>query len=238
MLDYNQLVRAAEALDPVPMSVSRLVGIVAQDHWAFSEVEQVVSLDQALTGRLLQVANSAASATLIPIGTVKDAIIRVGVGPVLSFAMACCVGPQFKRALPEFGMSEGDLWRHSVAASLAAEIVMAMASNPVPAEGVTAALLHDVGKLVLARFLSADLLQALAEARASGTASSLQAEVDVLGVHHGQLGGLVVRNWNLPDRMAEAITHHHTPERAQDLLCDAVHIANIVSRLVTGNQAD
>ena len=238
MLDYNQLVRAAETLDPVPVSVSRLVGIVARDHWAFSEVEQVISLDQALTGRLLQVANSAASATLIPIGTVKDAIIRVGVGPVLSFSMACCVGPMFKRALPEYGHSEGDLWRHSVAASLAAEIIMAMAPNPVPAEAVTAALLHDVGKLVLARFLSPDLLVAMTEARDHGSAPAMQAETDVLGVHHGQLGGLIARNWNLPDRLAEAITHHHSPDRAEDLLCDAVHVANIVSRLTTGSEND
>lgn len=238
MLDYTQLVRAAETLDPVPMSVSRLVAIVARDHWAFSEVEQVISMDQALTGRLLQVANSAASAALVPIGTVKDAIIRVGVGPVLSFAMACSVGPQFKRALPAYGLGEGDLWRHSVASSLAAEIIMAMAPNPLPAEAVTAALLHDVGKLVLARFLDADMLAGLAAARAQGTVSSMQAEVDVLGVHHGQLGGLIARHWNLPDRMAEAIAHHHSPEKAADPLCDTVHVANIAARLATGKPED
>jgi putative nucleotidyltransferase with HDIG domain len=234
MLDYTQLVRAAETLDPVPASVSRLVSIVARDHWAFSEVEQVIALDQALTGRLLQVANSAASAALVPIGTVKDAIIRVGVGPVLSFAMACSIGPQLKRALPAYGLAEGDLWRHSVGASLAAEIVMAMAPHPVPAEAVTAALLHDVGKLVLARFLEGDVLAALATARAEGGRSSMQAEVDVLGVHHGQLGGLIARQWNLPDRLAEAIAHHHTPDKASDLLCDTVHIANIAARLALG----
>jgi HD-like signal output (HDOD) protein len=151
--------------------------------------------------------------------------------------MACCIGPQFKRALPEYGLSEGDLWRHSVAASLAAEITMAMAANPVPAEAVTAALLHDVGKLVLARFLTPDLLRALAEARDQGEVSSMQAETDVLGVHHGQLGGLIARHWNLPDRLAEALTHHHTPDRAEDLLCDAVHLANIAARLVAGDAA-
>lgn len=238
MLDYSQLVRTAETLDPVPMSVSRLVAIVARDHWAFSEVEQVISLDQALTGRLLQVANSAASAALVPIGTVKDAIIRVGVGPVLSFAMACCIGPQLKRALPAYGLGEGDLWRHSVAASLAAEIIMAMAPHPVPAEAVTAALLHDVGKLVLARFLDSDLLRALAAARAEGNRSAMQAEVDVLGVHHGQLGGLIARHWNLPDRLAEAVAHHHSPDKANDILCDAVHIANIAARLAVGRPED
>ncbi len=238
MLDYTQLVKAAEALDPVPASVSRLVSIISRDHWAFSEVEQVIALDQSLTGRLLQVANSAASATLMPIGTIKDAIIRVGVGPVVSFAMATCIGPSFKRALPEYGLSEGDLWRHSVASSLAAEVIMAMAQHPVPAEAVTAALLHDVGKLVLARFLTPDLLIGLSDARLQGERSSMQAEVDVLGVHHGELGGLIARNWGLPDRIAEGITHHHAPDKVADALCDTVHVANIAAKIVGGALAD
>lgn len=238
MLDYTRLVKAAEALDPVPTSISRLVSIISRDHWAFSEVEQVISLDQALTGRLLQVANSAASATLMPIGTIKDAIIRVGVGPVVSFAMATCIGPSFRRALPEYGLGEGDLWRHSVASSLAAEVIMATAQHPVPAEAVTASLLHDVGKLVLARFLTPELLTGLAEAQALGERTAMQAEIDVLGVHHGELGGLIARHWALPDRIAEGITHHHAPDKMADTLCDTVHLANIAAKIVLGPPAD
>ena len=229
MLDYQKLVRAAEGLDPVPISVSQLVAIVAHDHWAFSDVEQVISLDQALTGRLLRIANSAWSASLMPIGTVKDAVIRIGIGPTVSFAVGACVGPTFRRALPEYGLSEGQLWRHSVTASLAAEVLAAMSRAEVPAESVSASLLHDVGKLVLARFLTPDLLTALSEARASGERSSMQAEIDVLGVHHGELGGVVARAWNLPPRVSEAIAHHHAPDQVADVVCDVVALANLVA---------
>ena len=232
MLDYQRIVRAAEALDPVPISVSRLVAIVANDHWAFSDVEQIISLDQALTGRLLQIANSAWSASLMPIGTVKDAIIRIGIGSTVTFAVGACVGPSMRRALPEYGLSEGELWRHSVAASLAAEILTAMSPVDVPAEAVTAALLHDIGKLVLARFLTPDLLRGLTEARGGGDRSMMQSETEVLGVHHGELGGLIARNWNLPDRVADAVTHHHSPDRAGDVVCDAVALANVAAKLI------
>jgi len=232
MLDYQKIVRAAESLDPVPISVSRLVAIVAQDHWAFSDVEQVVSLDQALTGRLLQIANSAWSASLMPIGTVKDAVIRIGIGPTVSFAVGASVGPTFRRALPEYGLTEGQLWRHSVTASVAAEVLSAMSQAEVPAEAVTAALLHDVGKLVLARFLTPDLLRGLADARADGVASMMQAETSVLGVHHGELGGIIARHWNIPERVCEAITHHHAPDQIADVVCDVVTLANIAAKAV------
>jgi HD-like signal output (HDOD) protein len=232
MLDYQTLVRAAESLDAVPVSVSRLVAVISRDHWAFSEVEEVITHDQALTGRLLQVANSAASASLMPIGTIRDAVVRVGIGPVVSFAVASCLGPTFRRALPEYGLSEGDLWNHSVATSLGAEVIGALAPIMVPPEAVTAALLHDVGKLVLARFLTPELLSGIAEARLDGERSEMQAEIDVLGVHHGELGGLIARHWNLPDRLALAITYHHAPDKVADVVCDAVHIANVASRMI------
>lgn len=234
MLDYQRLVRAAEALDPVPTSVTRLLDLVGRDRWSFSDIEQVIALDQALTGRVLQVANSWASASYVPIVTVKDAVIRVGVAPVVSYAMAACMKPTFRRALPEYGLSEGQLWRHSVAAALAAEVVSAMCPDGVPVEAVTAALLHDVGKLVIARFLTPDLLAGMADARTHGERSAMQAEVDVLGVHHGELGGLIVRHWGLPERLADAVTNHHAPDRLGNPVCDAVHLANIAARLVAG----
>lgn len=232
MLDHQRLVRAAESLDAVPVSVSRLVGVISRDHWGFSEVEEIIAHDQALTGRLLKVANSAASAPVVPIGTVRDAVVRVGIGPVVSFAVASCLGPSFARALPEYGLSEGDLWNHSVAASLGAEVVGALAPITVPPEAVTAALLHDVGKLVLARFLTPELITGIAEARADGERSEMQAEIDVLGVHHGQLGGMICRHWNLPERVAAAVEFHHAPDKVTDVVCDAVHLANVATRMI------
>jgi HD-like signal output (HDOD) protein len=234
MLDYLKLVRAAESLDPVPASVSRLVSLIAGDRWAFADVERVIAQDQALTGRVLQIANSAWSGSLTRIGTVRDAIIRIGVGPIVSMAVGTCIAPVFRRALPEYGLSEGELWRHSLAASLAAETLAVMSPSDVPAESVTAALLHDVGKLVLARFLTPDLLEGLARVRAEGERPALQAEVDVLGVHHGQLGGLIARHWCLPDRLAEAISHHHAPDRVGDMVCDVVSLANSAAKVVIG----
>jgi putative nucleotidyltransferase with HDIG domain len=235
MPDVQVLVRAAEKLDPIPVSVQRLMAIVARDRWAITEVEQVIALDQALTGRLLQVANSAANAALTPVGTVRDAVIRVGVSSVLSFAMATAVGPRFRRALPAYGLSEGELWSHSVAASLGCEVLVALSPNDVPAEAATAALLHDVGKLVMARFLDAEALARLAAERAAGRAAS-DAERAVLGIDHAALGSHVARQWALPPQLVQAIAHHHTPDHQPHPVTDAVHVANVVAKLVTARE--
>ena len=164
MLDQSELVRAAYALDPLPASVSRLATLVARENWSVKEAEDVIALDQALTVKILRLANSAAGGSRLKIATVGDALVRLGVGVVLSMATGSSVQRLIRVGLPEYGLSEGDLWRHSVAAALASEAAASVCQTPVPPESFTAALLHDIGKLVLVQFLDPDLLRYLGEA--------------------------------------------------------------------------
>ena len=184
MIDATALVKAAQGLDPLPATVARLASLVVRPDWSLNEAAHLVEFDPALTGRLLRLANSAAMAGLSPVNTARDAIMRVGIGPALAFAAASGLRKELKRALPEYGLTDGQLWRHSVASALAVEPIARRARTPVPPECFTAALLHDIGKIVLARFLTPDQLRWLADARDFGGLSSLQAETEVLGVNH------------------------------------------------------
>jgi HD-like signal output (HDOD) protein len=232
VIDLQALTRSANNLDPLPASVTRLAAIASRDSWNVKEVEEIVSLDQALSLRLLRMANSAASASLMPIVTVRDAVVRMGLGSLLSLATATSVQKKLTGAVPEYGLSEGELWRHSVAAALAAESAPAFCEAELPPETYAAALLHDVGKLVLSRYLEPDILRVLSDAREEGHLSSLRAESELLGVHHGELGGLIAQYWKLPDRLVAGIIHHHTPDQANDLVADVVHVANIAAKHV------
>jgi len=231
MIEAAALVKAAHGLDPLPATVARLASLVVRPDWSLNEAAHLVEFDPALTGRLLRLANSAAMAGLSPVNTARDAIMRVGIGPALAFAAASGLRKQLKRALPEYGLTEGQLWRHSVASALAVEPIARRARTPVPPECFTAALLHDIGKIVLARFLSPDELKWLAEARDLG-GSSLQAEMEVLGVNHAELGGQIAGHWKLPERLAAGITFHHTPDDGHDLVCDVVYLANIAAKRI------
>lgn len=222
--------KAAHDLAPLPPALVQLSALVATGAYSPADVEAIVRLDAPLTGRLLQYANSAASASHIRIGTVRDAVIRVGVGPVLSFVAATTLRHEFLRAIPAYGLSEGELWRHSVAAALACEVIAQKAPVEVPADSFTASLLHDVGKLVLARFLDPGHQRELAAAREQGGESSLRAEIGILGVHHGELGGLIGSHWNLPPRVVSGIAHHHAPAEGDDVICDVVHLANVLAK--------
>jgi putative nucleotidyltransferase with HDIG domain len=232
MLDKDALTRAAFALDPLPATVARLAALVVREDWSVADAAHLVEFDPALTGRLLRMANSAATAGLAPVATVRDAILRVGIGPVLAFATASGLKKQLRRALPEYGLSEGQLWRHAVASALAAELLAGPSRVPMPPEVFTAALLHDIGKIVLARFLDADHLRRLAEARKAGATSSLDAEIEVLGVNHAELGALIVTHWTLPAAIAAGIANHHTPSAGTDIVGHGVYLANLAAKRI------
>lgn len=216
----------------MPRSVARLATTIARGDWAIAEIEEIVSFDPALSGRLLQFANSAASASLVPVATVRSAVIRVGVGMLLAFATATTTRRQLQRAIPEYGLGEDELWKHSVAAALAAQLMQPFTSSPVPPEAFTAAILHDIGKLVVARFIDPPHLAALTAARQDQSRPDGELELEVLGCTHATLGGLIAREWLLPDRLARGIEFHHTPDDGRDVLCDVVHVADAAANAV------
>jgi putative nucleotidyltransferase with HDIG domain len=231
VIELDALTTAAEALDPLPVSVTRLATLVCRDAPEVDDVVDVVRYDQALTAAVLGTANSSWSASRTRITTVRDAVVRLGTGPVLSIALGATVRARFSRAVPEYGLDEGELWEHSVAASLAAELVTRRATNRPPAEAATAALLHDVGKLVMARYLDRELLRVLHLAAEEGV-NRRTAEFEVLGVDHAELGALIAQTWRLPPSLVRGIGYHHDPVLGGDVICHAVHLADVIAKIV------
>ncbi len=235
MIDLDALANAASCLDPLPTSVTRLAAMVCGDVTPdLVDVIDVVTYDQALTATLLRAANSSWSASRVAITTVRDAVVRLGAAAVFSTALGVGVRGRLVSAIPEYGLAEGELWRHSVAASLAAELIVRVSPMQLPMETVTAALLHDVGKLVMCRFLSSELLALLDASRADGGRTRMEAESAVLGVHHAELGGLILQCWSLPERLVRAVAYHHRPEHGLDIACYGVHLADVVAKIATG----
>ena len=230
MIDLGVIAQKATTLDPLPTSLTRLVAMI--DDPDLLEVAEVVAFDQALTASLLRSANSSWSSSIRPITTVQEAVIRLGYATVFTMAVGMNVKSRMNRAIPEFGLEEGELWRHSVAASLAAELLPDYASVELPPEVVTAGLLHDIGKLLVNRFAEPETRAALTRALEDEHENRLEIEVEVLGVDHGEIGGLIVDAWKLPKSIATAIQYHHAPELSGEPIAYATALANVIAKIV------
>ena len=235
MLDLAALTEACYDLDPLPASATRLIRLAAEADADVEEIVTIVTYDPALTARLLRVANSVEAGGVRPIATVRAAVLRLGIGLVLGIALGSSARMHLSAASHEYYIQEGELWRHSVAAAIAGHLARSVAAVELPLESFTAALLHDIGKLALLRHMTPEVFHVMQQAREQTSLSQLEAESEILGIHHGELGGLIARHWRLPERIIQGVTHHHDPaacEQAEDsTICFVVHTADLVAKL-------
>ena len=237
-IDLKSVIAVASTLEPLPASVTRLATLAARDDSPLVEIADTVSYDPPLAGRLLRAANSAAFARSTPVGTVKSAIQRLGVGRLLGIAVGSAVHKQFGVSQNRAGTREGVMWRHAVATSLAAEALSRYCTVPIPPEAITAALLHDVGKLVLLRFVAGEERAYLERAWQAGDHRRFEVEREILGCDHAELGGFVAQHWGLPEAIRLPITYHHDPDPYADPGIDAVFVANAAAHAAAAANDD
>ena len=237
LVDLNDLVAKADELDPLPASATKLVSLINTGEADVDAITKIISMDPAMTLKILRSANSAFSGSVLEICTVGEAVSRLGTQRILSLAVASHARSMMRTEMPEYGLHEGDLWRHSVISMIAAETSARFCKTRVSPAAYTSALLHDIGKLVMARFLSDDILQLLQQARDEGGLDPLEAEARVLQVHHGELGGLIGQHWKLPENVVKGMNYHHTPELGDDPICDVVHLADAASKQIEADLA-
>ncbi len=232
LVDLKKLIALADDLAPLPPTTVRLAEMAGNPDSNLDEIADLIEFDQALTIKLLRAANSAFSGSPVPIGTVREAVARMGTKQVVDLAIAAGVKPILQIPLAAYGFDEGVLWRHSVAAAVSAEIAQNFCQAELPSEAFTAALLHDVGKLVMGRFLSPGMVGLIRHAQEADLLDPLAAEALVLGVNHAELGGRIARRWNLPPGIVQGIIHHHHPAHGRDVICDVTYLANQVAKYI------
>jgi HD-like signal output (HDOD) protein len=232
LVNLDKLVRDAHQLRPLPATVTRLGGLVSNPETPMQKIVEVITYDQVLTAKVLRAANAAFSAPRTPITTVQRAVVRIGTGMALSLATAASIRKQLNMSCPAYNLKEGDLWKHSVATALASDVLRAFCDHPVPQASFTAALLHDVGKLMLGRSLSKEAAEYIYECQVKHRLTRLEAEERLLKVNHSQVGGLMAKQWKFPQVIIRGIIYHHDPTPGKNPICDVVHIADYIAHRV------
>jgi putative nucleotidyltransferase with HDIG domain len=223
------------SLMPMPVSSVRMAEMVADPASTVRQFARVIELDQALTANVLRWANSAASHPATKITTVRKAVIRLGAANVLKLTVGQHLLAAFGSGTPGRELTENELWRHGVAAAMCAEQLEAVARRRIPGMAFTAALMHDVGKLLLGRRVGYDALAELvASVQGARQVSALEAEREVLGTDHAEVGGAMARYWEFPEPLIAAIEQHHLRNENGDVLLDTVIVSDYIAKLIPG----
>ncbi len=222
-----------EAFPGMPTTAAKLLPLLDNADSTASEIESILKYDPGLTANILKLTNSAYFGIPTRISSVKQAIVLLGWKRLLQVVMTICMSPLMNKTIPGYDLPRGALWQHSVAVSVAAEILVKELKIPDADEVFTAALLHDVGKLILGGFVKEDL-QNIEDMVTKGIAFDV-AESMVLGTNHAEIGGQILDKWSFPSDLVSAVQWHHDPESCEEHcnLSDIVHVANTMG-IMTG----
>lgn len=235
-----QMLAKVRDLPPISRAASELGTLLANPNTANDEVVQVLKQDSVLTAKLLRACNSPAHAFSHQVASVDQAVLLLGYRQISHIAMALAYAGPLTKPLQAYALASDGLWQHSLLTATAAGIVAsgAIGSQVDPSLAFTVGLLHDIGKLVTNEFLGPESVQVIRQQRAEGR-PLIQAERDVLGTDHAEVGAALAYMWRLPDAIVEGVGLHHQATFHPHLGIPALtSIANTLAHWKAGSQAE
>ena len=187
-----------------------------------------IARDQAITARVLRVANSPFYGLQMRVGSIHDAIVVLGFSAVRSLVLTSAVVttlPISKCA----GFSADRFWRHVLGTAVAAQ-ALARPLRRKPESLFIAGLLHDIGRLVM---LSANPegFARVIQIAAERDCHLVDVEAEIFGCDHTAVGAAIAQHWNFPADIVEALAFHHDPaQTAPGSLAAIIHYADGIAK--------
>jgi putative nucleotidyltransferase with HDIG domain len=219
-------------LPTLPQIVTKIATMVDSPQTSVADVGRVIAKDQVLSARVLKLVNSAFYGFSGRVSSVTHALVRLGFNVVKGLVLSASVFDLFQQEGAD-GLDRRRLWDHSIGTARIAGVLAQKVKLQEPEEAVVAGLLHDLGKIVLCAHLPEQFASIVELARRKNLLM-WEAELEVLGVTHADVGRWLLERWKLPGKLVEPVALHHAPHLAREapLTTAIVHLANILCAAV------
>ncbi|MBW2305095.1 MAG: HDOD domain-containing protein [Deltaproteobacteria bacterium] len=205
----EKIIESIDTLPPFPDVARRILEIADSPDIGAKDILEIIQYDQGITANCLKLCNSSYFSLPVKIFTIEQAVALLGLQNIVKIVLANCMAlSPYMKAQKGYGLHPGELWRHSVATATLSQLILKKAGRREDSVLFTAALLHDVGKLVLDRYVAENPAELAALIRKAGLTFT-QAEKEVLGIDHAELGGIIAENWKFPVTLVNSIRNHH-----------------------------
>ena len=229
-LELDQVVRAVRDLPSLPIIVMELLETMEQEDASSALLTHKISQDQALTAKILRVANSSFYGMSARVTTVAQALSILGFSTVRALVTAASISGAFVLDTNSpFNFSP--FWKHAIATAICAKH-LAPFSRVAPDSAFITGLLHDIGQLVLATKFASAYAQVSAH-RQTNDCEVIDAERMVLQFDHAMVGAALAEHWRFPPAMQQAVLQHHAIDSAHaEPLTVVIHIANTITHVL------
>jgi HD-like signal output (HDOD) protein len=204
--DPAEILHQSGDLPAMPRAALHILSVIEDPRTTATRLEKAVAMDQALTAKILRIANSPFYGAVREISTVSEAIVRLGFVTIRNWTLVTATKSVFLGA--GAGVLFQKIWRQSVLSAMAAQLVAQTVRRAEPETVFVGGLMQNIGQLVLARS-QPELFQQVLTISAAEALPYHLVEQELLGFDHGDLGALLIKEWNLSEELEQAVRWHH-----------------------------
>ncbi|MBN1808427.1 MAG: HDOD domain-containing protein [Planctomycetes bacterium] len=205
--DLKSIVSQIDDLPSLPQVVTTIIALINDPTSNAEDLNRALERDPAMVGRILKLVNSAFYGLSNRVSSVRQAIVLLGFSTVRSLALSAAIFDFFGQPR-SVKFSRVAFWAHLVAVAGLSRLIASREAGLAEEPAFVVGLLHDIGKLVLDRYVQQDFQHVL-EVAQKKKCTFLDAEHEVLDTDHSEIGRWLAERWALPDELVSAIGYHH-----------------------------
>lgn len=226
--------KALRDLPTLPAVVTRLLSLTSRDETTTSEIEEIISSDQAITTKLLRVVNSSYFGLPRQVSSVNQAVVILGFQQVRNLVLSVSALSIFAARTPRAREIQRECWMHAFGAASGAQTIgrMMRLDQHDQETAFLGGLLHDIGKLFLFSTFTTNYQAVLADAEQRDL-NVYEVERRVFGYDHAEIGQRLAQAWSFPETLVILIGRHEGPFAGEPIpLLYCVHAADRLANSV------
>lgn len=236
----ENLVKDLPALSSLPAVVEELEIALDTGDASMDDLGEIVKKDPDLTARLLRLSNSSFYGFPKGVETVAEALSLIGIEQMKQLLSGSSV-MEFFKDIPSSAVNMRSFWEHSIATGIAAKVIAVQRRAPDPELYFVSGLIHDIGRLVFYLQMAEEAVE-LFEAYETNDDQPLYVyEKQIFGFDHGEVAGELLKKWDFPNSLIQAVKYHHRPEQAALHFAESsvIHLADfVVHAMGIGNSGE
>ena len=229
----STLIARLKSIPTLPAVALRVLETTADTTSSANDLMEIISPDVSLTTKILKIANSPFYGLTREVSSLQHAVTVLGFKEIRNLVISTVAFDSFKNLKQDGKFDINKFWKHYFYCALAAKAIavdLEIESN----ELFVAGLVHDIGKLAMyVTFPSEFMMQLEIMNPLKIKYTSFEAEKDVFGMTHDEVGMRLLKKWMFPENLLTAVGYHHRPQDAdkQSIFPIVVHIADILTHV-------
>jgi len=232
-MDKNQMMERAEILvgavddlPTIPVVATQVIQMLDNQDVSVEEIADLMLTDQVMTARVMKLINSPVYRPANEITSLKRALVYLGLRHIRELALTTSVISAFDA---DSGAIElNSFWEHSFGVGMVSKIIAKKVGYQDLEKAYIAGIIHDLGEVFLSNYMREPFQEVLDRIK-SHPIRLVDAEAEMLGTTHCEIGLCIARKWNFPDAYCEVISCHHKPGEAEidPVLCAIVNLSDL-----------